>query len=631
MNKVEDSRPATASTSPRPAQNAPGAAIGGEKPKDTRTAALATWRALGASRLVVVGTVLLSIGSVAASTAGPWQLGEATNLLIGDGFSSAALVRQLAIVAAIYLAASLFNLAQAWLINNLVQKLGRDLRCQAQAKLSRVPLSWFDAQPRGELLSRFTNDIDNMVQNLQQVASQFLLMLLTILGVLAFMIVMSPPLAIVALAAIAVSMVLTWLLTRVSGPQFARQWRETGNLNATVEESFTGQTLIRVFGARSRIEARFADQNARLTNASRTAQILASLIQPVTMLVTNLAYVAVVVVGAFRVLAGGLSLGELQAFIQYIRQIGQPVSQLGSMAAQVQSALASAERVFELLNAPEVSSDKAGETRPRFAVTGHVCFDHVRFRYQPDQPLFEDVSFEALAGQTIAIVGPTGAGKTTLVNLLMRFYEIDGGAIRLDEVDIRELSRSELRSRIAMVLQDTWLFTGTVHDNIAFGRPESSREAVVAAAQRCHVDDFVRTLPGGYDTVLENGGASLSQGQRQLMTIARAFLLDAPILVLDEATSSVDTRTEMLIQQAMSELRQGRTSFVIAHRLSTIRDADLIVYMEAGNVRETGTHDALMALRGGYWSLQQGGATQQPPQEAADRPADSDLQPSHVS
>jgi ATP-binding cassette subfamily B protein len=590
----------------------PGAALGGEKPKDTRKTALAIWQALGASRRVLIVTVLLSIGSVVASTIGPWQLGKATDLLVSEGFSMAALVRQLLIVAAIYLVASLLNLAQAWLVNELVQKLGRDLRGQAQAKLSRVPLSWFDAQLRGELLSRFTNDIDNVVQNLQQVASQVLLMLLTILGVLVMMLVLSLPLAIVSVTAIGISLVLTRLLTRASGPQFAAQWRETGRLNATVEESFTGQTLIRVFGARSRIEARFAEQNAALTKASQSAQILASLIQPVTMFVTNLAYVAVVVAGAFRVLAGGLSLGELQAFIQYIRQIGQPVSQLGSMAAQVQSALASAERVFELLDAPELPLDEASEKRARPSVSGHVAFEHVRFRYQPDRPLLEDVSLEAQPGQTIAIVGPTGAGKTTLVNLLMRFYEIDQGAIRLDDTDIRDLSRAALRSVIAMVLQDTWLFTGTVHDNLAYGRPQSSREDVIAAAQRCHVDDFVRTLPKGYDTVLENAGASLSQGQRQLMTIARAFLLDTPILILDEATSSVDTRTEMLIQKAMSELRQGRTSFVIAHRLSTIRDADLIVYMEAGNVRETGTHDELMALKGGYWALQHGGTMGKP-------------------
>jgi len=606
----------------------PGAAIGGEKPKNSLNAALAIWRALGASRRVLIITLLLTIGSVTASTIGPWQLGNATDLLISDSFTSAALIRQLLIVAAIYLVASLLNLAQAWLINNLVQKLGQKLRYQAQAKISRVPLSWFDAQPRGELLSRFTNDIDNVVQNLQQVASQVFLMLLTILGVLTIMVVLSLPLAAVSVTAIAISLGLTRLLTRAAGPQFAAQWRETGNLNATVEESFTGQTLIRVFGARNRVEARFAEQNAALAKASRTAQTLASLIQPVTSIVTNLAYIAVVVAGAFRVLAGGLTLGELQAFIQYIRQIGQPVSQLGSMVAQAQSALASAERVFELLDAPELSSGGAGDGRLSRPVSGHVSFDHVRFRYQPDQPLFEDVSFEAQPGQMIAIVGPTGAGKTTLVNLLMRFYEIDDGTIRLDGTDIRDLSHSELRSVIAMVLQDTWLFTGTIHDNIAFGRPKSSREEVLAAAKRCHVGDFVRTLPEGYDTVLENAGASLSQGQRQLMTIARAFLLDTPILVLDEATSSVDTRTEMQIQTAMSELREGRTSFVIAHRLSTIRDADLIVYMEAGNVRETGTHDALMALMGGYWALQHGGTVAEASRDVSIKRADSDLQPS---
>ncbi|PEQ10207.1 multidrug ABC transporter ATP-binding protein [Novosphingobium sp. PC22D] len=601
-------RPASASGGPAAA----GAAIGGEKPKDARDAARRIWQALGRSRWVIVTMVLLSVGSVAASTLGPWQLGKATDLLVSEDFPRGALIRQLTVVAVIYLLASAFNLAQAWLINDLVQELGRDLRHRAQAKLSRVPLSWFDAQPRGEVLSRFTNDIDNVIQNLQQVASQVILMVLTIVGVLGIMLVLSPVLAIVALVALGISLLLSRLLTRAARPQFVAQWRETGNLNSTVEESFTGQTLIRVFGAHSRIEEQFAIENGALTKASMSAQMLASLIQPVTMVVTNFAYVAVVVVGAFRVLSGGLTLGELQAFIQYIRQIGQPISQLGSMAAQVQSALASAERVFELLDAPEMGADGDARGRLPAVVKGHVCFDHVGFRYVPDQPLFEDVSLEALPGQTLAIVGPTGAGKTTLVNLLMRFYEIDRGEIRLDGIDISQLGRAELRGAMAMVLQDTWLFTGTIHDNIAYGRPQSTREEVLAAARRCHVDDFVRTLPEGYDTVLENAGASLSQGQRQLMTIARAFLLDKPILILDEATSSVDTRTEMLIQQAMADLRQGRTSFVIAHRLSTIRDADLIVYMEAGNVRETGTHDELMALKGGYWTLQQGGAAYGP-------------------
>ncbi len=582
----------------------PGGAIGGAKPKDARSAALRMWQTFGNDRKVLVLTVLFSIGSVAGSTIGPWQLGRATDLLVGATAMPSALIGQLVFVATIYLMAAGLNLAQAWMINDLVQNTGRSLRKAAQAKLNRVPLKWYDAQPNGEVLSRFTNDIDNMMQSLQQVASQAMLMLLTIIGVMTMMMVLSLPLALVALAAIGVSLVLTRMIARTAKPQFSAQWRETGHLNATVEESFTGQALIKVFGARERIDARFAAENAAMTKAGMTAQVLANLIQPTTMFVTNLAYIAVMVVGAFRVLNGSLSLGELQAFIQYIRQIGQPVSQLGSMAAQVQSALASAERVFELLDAPEMSDESTVPARISGAVAGDVAFETVGFRYLADQPLFENVSLEAKPGQMLAIVGPTGAGKTTLVNLLMRFYEIEGGAIRLDGHDIRDMARVELRQAMAMVLQDTWLYTGTIHDNIAYGRPDASREAVVTAAKRCHVDDFVRTLPEGYDTILENAGASLSQGQRQLMTIARAFLLDAPILILDEATSSVDTRTEMLIQKAMAELRQGRTSFVIAHRLSTIRDADLIVYMEKGNVRETGTHDELMALKGGYWKMQ---------------------------
>ncbi|WP_158527968.1 ABC transporter ATP-binding protein [Celeribacter halophilus] len=562
--------------------------------------------ALGNNRKTLIVTFVLSAGSVIGNSVGPWQLGLATDLLVSDSYTFPALVRQLLIVAAIYLLASGLNFLQAWLINDLVQNVGRDLREAAQAKLSRVPLKWFDTQPHGEVLSRFTNDIDNLVQNLQQVASQVMLMLMTIIGVLTMMLLISVPLAVVALVAIGISLAVSRLLSRIAQPRYVEQWRETGNLNALVEETFTGHALIRAYGARDRVDLRFAEKNSALAQASMRAQIFANLIQPTTMFVNNLAYIAVVVFGAFQVLAGSLSLGGVQAFIQYIRQMGQPISQLGSMAAQVQSALASAERVFELLDAPEMAVEPEAGAEVSRPVSGHVCFEHVGFRYRPDQPLFEDVSFEAKPGQMLAIVGPTGAGKTTLVNLLIRFYEIDSGVIRLDGKDIADLPRSELRHAMAMVLQDAWLFTGTIHDNIAYGRPEASREQVVAAAKRCHVDNFVRTLPDGYDTVLENGGGSLSQGQRQLMTIARAFLLDAPILILDEATSSVDTRTEMLIQKAMAELRQGRTSFVIAHRLSTVRDADMIIYMQDGNVRETGTHEQLMELQGGYWKLQSG-------------------------
>ncbi|MBU2960283.1 ABC transporter ATP-binding protein/permease [Citreicella sp. C3M06] len=588
-----------------PGPRTPGGSLAGEKPKAAGDAARRIWAAFGSNRKILIVTVLLSLGSVIGSSIGPWQLGLATDLLVSDDFTLSALMRQLLIVAAIYLSASGLNFAQAWLVNDLVQNMGRDLRHAAQAKLARVPLKWFDTQPRGEVLSRFTNDIDNMVQNLQQVASQAMLMLMTIIGVLAMMVLLSVPLAVAAIIAIGVSIGATRLLSRAAQPRYAEQWRETGHLNSLVEETFTGQALIRVYGARDRVDQRFADKNTALTTASMRAQVFASLIQPVTMFVNNFAYIVVVVFGAFQVLAGAFSIGGVQAFIQYIRQIGQPISQLGSMAAQVQSALASAERVFELLDAPELSTD-AAKTGLVLPVRGHVRFEHVGFRYRADQPLFENVSLEAAPGQMLAIVGPTGAGKTTLVNLLIRFYDIDSGVIWLDGKDIAAMPRDDLRRAMAMVLQDAWLFTGTIHDNIAYGCPEATREQVIAAAKRCHVDDFVCTLPEGYDTVLSNGGTSLSQGQRQLMTIARAFLLDAPILILDEATSSVDTRTEMLIQTAMADLRQGRTSFVIAHRLSTIRDADMIVYMEDGTVRETGTHDQLMALEGGYWHLQTG-------------------------
>lgn len=599
-----DSVAPTEATASGPGASAAPVAVA--KPKAAGDAARRVWMALGNNRKTLIVTFLLSAGSVIGSSVGPWQLGLATDLLVSDGYTFSALVRQLLIVAAIYLLASGLNFLQAWLINDLVQNVGRDLREAAQAKLARVPLKWFDTQPHGEVLSRFTNDIDNLVQNLQQVASQVMLMLMTIVGVLTMMLLISVPLAAAALVAIGISLAVSRLLSRIAQPRYVEQWRETGNLNALVEETFTGHALIRAYGARDRVDRRFAEKNSALAQASMRAQIFANLIQPTTMFVNNLAYIAVVVFGALQVLAGSLSLGGVQAFIQYIRQMGQPISQLGSMAAQVQSALASAERVFELLDAPEMAIETESGSELSQPVSGHVCFEHVGFRYRPDQPLFEDVSFEAKPGQMLAIVGPTGAGKTTLVNLLIRFYEIDSGVIRLDGQNIADLPRSELRHAMAMVLQDTWLFTGTIHDNIAYGRPEASREQVIAAARRCHVDNFVRTLPDGYDTVLENGGGSLSQGQRQLMTIARAFLLDAPILILDEATSSVDTRTEMLIQKAMAELRQGRTSFVIAHRLSTIRDADMIIYMKDGNVCETGTHDQLMELQGGYWKLQSG-------------------------
>lgn len=577
-----------------------------EKPRETR----ATLRRLASYVMTNGRGILLALfmtgASVLLSVLGPWQLGKATDLLVEglrDQFSPQALATQLLIVAALYGGASLLNAGQAWLINDIVQKVGWSLRADAEAKFARLPLAWFDGQPHGEILSRVTNDIDNVTQSLQQLLSQALMSVLTLIGVAAMMLFLSPVLLLMALIAFALSLLISRIAAARSQPHFAAQWRETGRLNSEVEETFTAHVLVKVYGHRERTLDDFDRINGNLAGSTLRAQAIGGAIQPGTMFVSNLAYVVVTVAGALRVLAGQLSIGELQAFIQYIRQISQPISQISSMASTALSALASAERAFEVFDAGEMSADtpRAGADAPQ---RGHVVFDRVSFRYRPEQPFFENVSLEARPGQTVAIVGPTGAGKTTLVNLLMRFYEIDSGRILLDGIDIRDLGREDLRRRMGMVLQESWLFTGTIRENIAYGRPDASEEEVVEAARACHVHEFVETLPHGYDTVIGEGGAELSAGQKQLMTIARAFLLRPTVLILDEATSSVDTRTEILVQNATTRLRADRTSFVIAHRLSTIRNADLIVYMENGNVVEQGTHEELQARRGHFWRLQ---------------------------
>lgn len=547
--------------------------------------------------------------SVAFGVMGPWLLGHATDLVVSAVSASNAidfgsLARLLGLAAALQLVAAGANWQQAWLTNGVVQGTSRALRRQAEEKLARLPLAWFDRQPHGEVLSRITNDIDNISQSLQQLLSQLLMSLLQVIGVVGMMLVLSPLLTLAALTSLAISLLVTRLLARWSQPRFVAQWRWTGVLNGNVEENFTGHALVKVFGHQETARAEFEKANTALRDNAFVAQFLAGVIQPAIMFIGNLSFIAVVIGGALRVAAGGLTIGTLQAFIQYVRQLNQPVSQVSSMAAILQSAAASAERVFELFDAPELAPDPA-EPALLAAPQGHVVFDHVRFRYDPAVPLFENVDLEALPGQTVAIVGPTGAGKTTLVNLLMRFYEIDGGSITLDGVDTRAMSREALRRNFGMVLQDAWLFSGTIRDNIAYGRENATEAEILEAARACHVDEFVRTLPLGYDTPIDENGSSLSVGQRQLLTIARAFLARPVVLILDEATSSVDTRTELLVQRAMARLRSGRTSFVIAHRLSTIRDADLIVYMENGNVLEQGTHDTLVAKRSHYWQLHQ--------------------------
>ncbi|MFF0306980.1 ABC transporter ATP-binding protein [Streptosporangium sp. NPDC004379] len=613
-----------------------------EKSMDFGPSARRLVRRLAPERPRIIAVILLAVASVVFSVIGPKILGRATDLIFsgviggrlpagttvqqaaeaarasghgdfaallakmdvvpGRGIDFSALGTVLAWALALYLAASAFAWLQGHLLNDVVQRTVFRLRSDVEDKLNRLPLRFFDAQPRGELLSRVTNDIDNVSQTLQQTLSQLLTSLLTVVGVLAMMFVISPLLALIALVTIPLSTVVTGQVAKRSQKLFVAQWAHTGSLNAHIEEAFTGHELVKVFGRQPEVEEVFRERNEELFKASFGAQFVSGIIMPAMMFIGNLNYVAIAVVGGVRVATGSMSLGDVQAFIQYSRQFTQPLTQVASMANLLQSGVASAERVFELLDADEQTPDPAEPALPGDR-RGRVEFEHVSFRYDPDRPLIEDLSLVAEPGQTVAIVGPTGAGKTTLVNLIMRFYELDGGRITLDGVDVTAMRREDLRSRIGMVLQDTWLFGGTIRDNIAYGDPSATEERILAAARAAFVDRFVRTLPDGYDTVIDEEGGNISAGEKQLITIARAFLSEPSLLILDEATSSVDTRTELLVQQAMAALRADRTSFVIAHRLSTIRDADLILVMEEGRIVEHGPHAELLAARGAYHRL----------------------------
>lgn len=565
------------------------------------------WSILSPQRVTIAIVAVLAVSSVALVVVGPRLLGHATDIIV-DGLRSPAgidfddLHSTLFLIAIVYLVSWVLSLVQGYMLAGVVQRAMHSLRESVEAKLHRLPLSYLDGQARGDFLSRVTNDIDNLAQSLQQSMAMILTSVLMLVGVVVMMLLISPLMTLVALVTVPLSL---WLMKMIAGrarPRFMQQWAHTGALNGHVEEVFTGHEVVAAFGRRDEVAAAFHEHNTELHDASLGAQFMSSLIQPVMTFVGNIQYVMIAVIGGLRITSGAISVGDMQALIQYARQFSQPMSQLASMATVFQSGVASLERVLEVLDAEDQIIDADGEPLAT-PVRGRVEFDRVAFSYVADAPLIEDLSVVAEPGQTVAIVGPTGAGKTTFVNLLMRFYEIDDGQITLDGRDITEIGRGELRSQVGMVLQDTWLFGGTIRENLAYGNPSATEDEIMEAARVTYVDRFVCHLPDGYDTVISENGDSISQGEKQLLTIARAFLADPAILILDEATSSVDTRTEVLIQEAMNSVRANRTSFVIAHRLSTIRGADIILVMEDGDIVEQGSHDELITSAGAYARL----------------------------
>jgi ATP-binding cassette, subfamily B, multidrug efflux pump len=629
----------------------PGRGMGGAAPAEKSKDFWGSFRRLLArlrpERLKVVLALVFGVASVAFMVSGPKVLGNATNVLFngvvgkllppgltkdqavaelrahgksqvatmvsgmnvipGKGVDLHQLGLDLGLAALVYFLGAAFNYGQGYLMAGVVQRTMQGLRREVEEKLSRLPLRYFDSHPHGDILSRVTNDIDNLTTTLQQGLSQLLTSVLTIVGVLAMMFWISPLLAVVAVVTVPLAAVVTFLIARRSQVQFVSQWDRTGELNGLVEETHTGHTLVQVFGRRQATIDEFGRQNRDLYEASFRAQFLSGVIQPSMQFIANLNYVVIAVLGGYRVASGLLSLGDVQAFIQYSRQFTMPITQIASQMNMLQSGMASAERVFEFLDATEELADLPGAAvspAPR-VMAGSMKLEHVCFRYEPDEPLIEDFNLDVAPGETVAIVGPTGAGKTTIVNLLVRFYEVVSGRIVLDGTDYKDMTRDEVRSAFGMVLQDTWLFGGSVGDNIGYGNPLASRDEIMAAAEAAYADHFIRTLPDGYDTVLDEEASTISSGQKQLVTIARAFLADPAILILDEATSNVDTRTEVLVQAAMARLRRGRTSFVIAHRLSTIRDAGTIIVMDHGRIVEQGNHHDLLARRGFYYALYQ--------------------------
>jgi ATP-binding cassette subfamily B protein len=590
---------------PRPGGRWVGAGEPTERSKDFGVVVRRLGRLLAHEKLRVLLVVLSSVTGVVLNVFGPKVLGHGTDIIV-EGFVDhhidfSKLHNVLIEALLLYTGSALFSLIAAYLLAGVLQRLMLRLRRAVEDKVHALPLSYIDQGARGDLLSRVTNDIDNIAQTLQQTLSQMLNAVLLMVGVAVIMFTISPLLAVVALITVPISVFVMRKIAARAKPRFVAQWRSTGALNGIVEEAFTGHAIVKSFGQQREVEARFREKNDELFEASFAAQFLSSLMMPATMFLSNVQYVLVAVVGGLRVASGAISIGDVQAFIQYSRTFSMPLTQLASMMNMFQSGLASLERVFEVLDAEEQTPDPAPAPAPM--TKGRVVFERVSFSYSHDTPLIEDLSLVAEPGQTIAIVGHTGAGKTTLVNLIMRFYELDAGRITIDGRDISQIPRAELRAQIGMVLQDTWLFNGTIRDNIAYGKPSATSDHILQAARATYVDRFVHSLPDGYDTMINEEADNVSAGQKQLLTIARAFLADPSILILDEATSSVDTRTEVQIQEAMSRLRAQRTSFVIAHRLSTIRGADVILVMEDGRIVEQGTHDDLLLAGGPYSRL----------------------------
>nr|WP_042938220.1 ABC transporter ATP-binding protein [Rhodococcus sp. AW25M09] len=623
------------------------AVVPGTRARDFKGSFRRLFGLLAPERVLLSVMLAFGVASTVLTVAGPTVLGHATNLIFsgvvgrglepgqtkeqaieglraagndsmadlvsgmdvtpGAGIDFGAVGTVLMWVLVLYVLSSLMAWAQGYILNIALQRRILLLRGSVEAKVHRLPLKYFDNNARGETLSRVTNDIDNVSTSLQQTLGQLITGVLTVLGILGVMIWISPLLALVAVLTIPASFAVAAVIAKRSQPHFVAQWKHTGKLNAQIEETYTGHEIVKAFGRQAAVEREFGDRNEQLFQSSFRAQFISGMIMPVIMFLGNINYVVIAVVGGLRVASGTLTLGEVQAFIQYSRQFTQPLTQVGAMVNLIQSGVASVERIFEVLDAEEEDADPVDAVRPTDR-KGRVEFDNVSFGYSADRPLIENLSLVADPGHLVAIVGPTGAGKTTLVNLIMRFYEIDSGRITVDGVDTREMTREELRARTGMVLQDTWLFGGTIRDNIAYGDPSASEEEILEAARVSYVDKFVHSLPNGYDTIIDEEGNNVSAGEKQLITIARAFLAKPLILILDEATSSVDTRTELLVQKATARLRNDRTSFVIAHRLSTIRDADTIVVMEKGSIVEQGNHEQLLAAEGAYFRLNAAGA-----------------------